>query len=67
MKYTKKQRIVFLRSFSITLIMLTCLISGLFSAAKVYENTVRIGYGKYRLAFEWNKDTIRIFDFEIKL
>ena len=50
-----------------TSVIIYCLIFGVMAAAKAYEHTVRIGYGKYRSAIEFNGDSVRIFDYEIKI
>lgn len=64
-KERKKQLKVFWRTFRISSIIMFCLIFGFFGAAKAYENTVRIGFGIYRSAVEWNDDGLRIFDYYV--
>ena len=50
-----------------TSVIIYCLVFGMMAAARAYENTVRIGYGKYRSAIEFNDYSVRIFDYEIKI
>lgn len=59
----KRQLKIFWRTVRISSIVVFCLIFGFIGAAKAYENTVRIGFGIYRPAVEWNEDGLRIFDF----
>ncbi|MBQ1961683.1 MAG: hypothetical protein II357_01160 [Clostridia bacterium] len=63
----KRRKQLFIRSFCMTSVIIYCLIFGVMAAARAYENTVRIGYGKYRSAIEFNDYSVRIFDYEIKI
>lgn len=64
-KFKKKQLEIFWRSVRISGIIMFCALFGLLGAAKAYENTVRIGFGIYRPAIEWNEEGFRIFDYYI--
>ena len=63
----KRRKQLFIRSFCMTSVIIYCLIFGVMAAARAYENTVRIGYGKYRSAIEFNGESVRFFDYEIKI
>ena len=54
----------FWRSLLVTSAVLLCIFGGLSSAGKAYENTLQVGYGIYRSAFQWEDGHLRLFDFE---
>lgn len=64
-KEKKRQLNIFWRTVRISGIIMFCLLFGFLGAAKAYENTVRIGFGIYRPAVEWNEDGLRIFDYYV--
>ena len=67
MKRIDKSKLkVFFRTVGISSVIAFCLIFGFMAAAKAYENTVRIGYGVYKQAVDWDENGLRIFDFIIK-
>lgn len=66
MKKIKRRNIkLFWRTFCISNVIAFCIILGLAASAKAYENTIRIGYGIYKPAVEWNENEFRIFDFTV--
>lgn len=56
---------LFLRTVSLSLVIVFCLVFGFLGIAKAYENIRLVAYGEYRKAVEINKDNIRFFDFTI--
>lgn len=63
----KRQTKVFLRTFCISSVIVSCLIFGFLGISKAYENIRLIGFGEYRTAIDIQDDKILIFDFEIKI
>lgn len=63
----KNNKRVFFRAMYISAIAVFCLIFGFFGAAKAYENTVRIGFGEYKKAVNFENGKLRIFDLEIEI
>lgn len=56
----------FWRAFFMTGLLTACLLGGLAGAARAYENTVRIGFGKEQHAFALTDEGLRVFDFVIR-
>ena len=56
---------VFLRTMTITTVIMICLIFAILSICKIYENIRYIGYGEYKNAIEITEENIRILDFTI--
>lgn len=63
----KKQTKVFLRTFCISSVILSCLIFGFIGVSKAYENIRLIGFGEYRTAIEYEEGKLKFFDFEVTL
>ena len=63
----KNGKRTFFRTLYISLTITFCLIFGLFSAARAYENTKMIGFGENKKAIEINDGSIFIFDFKVSL
>ena len=61
----KKQIKVFLRTFCISSVILSCLIFGFIGISKAYESIRLIGFGEYRTAIDYEDGRLKIFDFEI--
>lgn len=59
----KRTSRLFFRSFWVSLVVLCCLIGGIYGTAKAYENTRRIGFGEYRKAFAAENGALRVLDF----
>ncbi|MBE6728475.1 MAG: hypothetical protein E7562_07500 [Ruminococcaceae bacterium] len=55
----------FWRSFYVTSVIIFCLIIGITGAASAYENTLKIGFGQEKSAFQITENGIRIFDFTL--
>lgn len=62
----RKEKIkVFLRTTIVFTVVMMCLIFGLMSFCKIYENIRYIAYGEYKNAIELTEEGIRILDFVI--
>lgn len=57
----------FFRTIYISSVVVFCLISGFWGAAKAYENIRLIGFGEHRRAVEIRDSSFKFFDFEIEL
>lgn len=56
---------LFLRSLTISFVVVFCLFSGFYGIAKAYENTRRIGFGEYKKAVAFEDGNLRVLDFII--
>lgn len=63
----KKSVKVYIRTVRYSSLVVICLLIAFFGMAKAYENIRRIGFGEYRSAIEIEEESIKIFDFSIKL
>jgi hypothetical protein len=62
----KNKIIVFLRSLTVSSVVIICLVCGALAVCEIYENIRFIGYGEYKNAVEITEDGIRILDFLIR-
>ena len=58
---------LFLRSFLISFVLLSCIISGFYGIARAYKNIRLVAYGEYVNAIELKDGYIKIFDIEIEI
>lgn len=58
---------IFLKSFYITAMIITCLLIALIGTTKAYESIRQIGFGEYRRAIDYENGTLIFFDFTIDL
>ncbi len=63
----KRKTKVFLRTFCISSVILSCFIFGFIGISKAYENIRLIGFGEYRTAIDYEDGKLMIFDFEINV
>ena len=54
---------LFLKSFYITAIIITCILIVLIGTTKAYENIRQIGFGEHRHAIDYENGTLTFFDF----
>ncbi len=66
-RFTKKNYRLFFRSFYLSSVIMFCILFAVFGIARAYKNTVQIGFGQYKDAFEITDEGIRILDFHIDL
>ena len=57
---------IFFRSFYLSFVLAFCLIFGFLGIAKAYESIRTVAYGEYRKAIEIDRESIKIFDYEVK-
>jgi len=58
---------LFLRTVRLSSVVIFCIIFGFLGVAEAYKNIRLVAYGEYRNAIEFEKDSIKIFDFVIEL
>ena len=60
-----KRKSLFFRTFYISSVVVFCLFFGIYGTVKAYESIRLVAFGEYRKAIGIEKDSIKIFDFEI--
>ena len=58
---------LFLRSFLISFVLISCVVFGFFGIAKAYKNIRLVAYGEYVNAIELKDGYLKIFDMKIEL